>query len=161
MEQHRQAYLPRHDYQPKVTICEQNVWGTESGNNTFLSRMEMLKNGIEFRKRWPDGEYSESLDPITNRVAADIRAESSSRLSMEYGSLAEIVVTDPPYVGNVNYSELADFFYVWLRLAFMDQFSWFAPELSPKTEEIIENRTRERSREDFYAGLSTVFRGIH
>ena len=62
----------RHDYQPKTTICEQNVWGTESGNNTFLSRMEMLKRGIEFRKSWPGGERSEPLDPLEDPVTAEI-----------------------------------------------------------------------------------------
>ncbi len=28
----------------------------------------------------------------------------------------DAVVTDPPYADNVNYSELSDFFYVWLKL---------------------------------------------
>ena len=49
------------------------------------------------------------------------------------------VVTDPPYVGNVNYAELADFFYVWLRLALKDNYAHFAPEYTPKVEEIVEN----------------------
>ena len=151
----------RHDYQPKTTICEQNVWGTESGNNTFLSRMKMLKRGIEFRKSWPEGEHSKSLDSFKGTVTADIRAESSDRLSEEYDESPDVVVTDPPYVGNVNYSELADFFHVWLRLAFKGRYPWFAPEITPKGEEIIENRVRERSREDFYARLSSVFRRIH
>ena len=151
----------RHDYQPKATICEQNVWGTESGNNTFLSRMEMLKRGIEFRDNWPDGEHSQSLDPLKGTVTADTRAESSDRLSEEYDGLPDVVVTDPPYVGNVNYSELADFFHVWLRLAFKERYPWFAPEITPKGEEIIENRVREKSRVDFYDGLSSVFRRIH
>ena len=151
----------RHDYQPKTTICEQNVWGTESGNNTFLSRMEMLKRGIEFRKSWPGGERSEPLDPLEDPVTAEIHTGSSDRLSEEYAGSLDVVITDPPYVGNVNYSELADFFYVWLRLAFRERYPWFAPEISPKGEEIIENHLRGKSREDFYVGLSGVFREIH
>ena len=151
----------RHDYQPKTTICEQNVWGTESGNNTFLSRMEMLKRGIEFRKSWPGGERSEPLDPLEDPVTAEIHARSSDRPSEEYAGSLDVVVTDPPYVGNVNYSELADFFYVWLRLAFRERYPWFAPEISPKGEEIIENHLRGKNREDFYVGLSEVFREIH
>ena len=151
----------RHDYQPKTTICEQNVWGTESGNNTFLSRMEMLKRGIEFRKSWPGGERSEPLDPLEDPVTAEIHARSSDRLSEEYAGSLDVVITDPPYVGNVNYSELADFFYVWLRLAFRERYPWFAPEISPKGEEIIENHLRGKNREDFYVGLSEVFREIH
>jgi hypothetical protein len=68
-------------------------------------------------------------------------------------------------VGNVNYSELADFFYVWLRLALKERYAWFAPEYSEKTAEIIENKTRGKSRLDFYTGLGNVFqrvcRGLH
>ena len=72
-----------------------------------------------------------------------------------------VVVTDPPYVGNVNYAELSDFFYVSLRLALKDLYPWFAPEYTPKSEEVIENRSRGKSREDFYKGLSTVFQRAH
>ena len=151
----------RHDYQPKTTICEQNVWGTESGNNTFLSRMAMLEKGIEFRKNWPEGEHPDPLDPVEDAVTADIRAESSDCLSRESSGSPDIVVTDPPYVGNVNYSELADFFHVWLRLALKDRYPWFAPEVGPKGEEIVENRVRRKDREDFFVGLSKVFRKIH
>ena len=151
----------RHDYQPKMTICEQNVWGTESGNNTFLSRMGMLEKGIEFRKNWPEGLHSDSLDPFEDTVAADIRAESSDCLSIESSGSPDIVVTDPPYVGNVNYSELADFFHVWLRIALKDRYPWFAPEVSPKGEEIVENRVRRKDRGDFFIGLANVFRKIH
>lgn len=151
----------RHDYQPKMTICEQNVWGTESGNNTFISRMNMLRNGIEFRNNWSDDKYLDSLDSFEDGVAADIRAESSDCLSLGSMVAPDIVVTDPPYVGNVNYSELADFFHVWLRLALKGRYPWFAPEVSPKGEEIVENHVRGKDQENFFDRLSKVFREIH
>ena len=72
-----------------------------------------------------------------------------------------LCITDPPYVGNVNYSELSDFYYVWLRLALKDRYPHFAPEYTPKAEEIVENRTRGKSREDFFNGLKEAFSGIH
>jgi hypothetical protein len=75
--------------------------------------------------------------------------------------VASLCVTDPPYVGNVNYSELSDFFYVWLRLALKDRYPWFAPEYTPKAEEIVENRTRGKSRQDFFQGLQAAFAKIH
>ncbi len=148
----------RHDYQPKATICEQNVWGTHSGNNTFISRMEMLEAGIEFGKTWADRK-NEPVDPLVHNGNARLIAASSAQADVLEKPI--IVITDPPYVGNVNYAELADFFYVWLRLPLKDHYSWFAPEYTPKTEEIIENRERGKKREDFYSGLSDVFRRIH
>jgi len=69
----------------------------------------------------------------------------------------DLVITDPPYAGNVNYSELSDFFYVWLRLSLKDKYRHFVPEYVPKTPEIIENRTRKKSRDDFRQGLLEVF----
>ncbi len=32
----------RHEYHPKIRICEQNVWETVSGANTFRNREKML-----------------------------------------------------------------------------------------------------------------------
>ena len=52
------------------------------------------------------------------------------------------MITDPPYADNVNYSELADFFYVWLRLALKSKHPFFVPEYCPKVPEIVENKSR-------------------
>jgi putative DNA methylase len=147
----------RHDYQPKITICEQNVWGTESGNNTFISRMEILESGLEHRAAWPDGANGRALDPVPVFTETTLVAGSSAKADIPR---PDVVVTDPPYVGNVNYAELADFFYVWLRLALKDRYQSFAPEYTPKGEEIVENRERGKSREDFYSGLTEVFQHI-
>jgi putative DNA methylase len=147
----------RHDYQLKATICEQNVWGTISGNNTFVTRMEMLEEGLQFARGWPDGPNRSALDPLPSKRVATLITGSSSDLAIN-GTPASIAVTDPPYAGNVNYAELADFFYVWLRLALKQRYSWFAPEYCEKNAEVIENRVRGKSMKDFYDGLGAVFR---
>jgi hypothetical protein len=69
--------------------------------------------------------------------------------------LVPFVITDPPYASNVNYSELADFFYVWLRLVL--KYPWFAADTTPKAAEIVENPARKQSAEDFKRGLTEVF----
>jgi putative DNA methylase len=46
---------------------------------------------------------------------------------------------------------------VWLRLALGRKYAPFAPELTPKTAEIIENPTRGKSISDFEQGLTSVF----
>ena len=71
-------------------------------------------------------------------------SENSTRLKFN-GKNYDCVITDPPYAGNVNYAELSDFFYVWLRLSLKSNYSWFTPEYTPKIEEIIENRIRGKS----------------
>lgn len=43
-----------------------------------------------------------------------ILCQNSASLPLPDGCV-DLIVTDPPFFDNVNYSELADFFYVWLR----------------------------------------------
>jgi hypothetical protein len=150
----------RHDFQPKATACEQNVWGTVSGNNTFVSRMHLLSEGIKFGKTWSD-DSENILDPLPGLPAVTLSACGAHEGLTEVGSIVSHVVTDPPYVGNVNYAELSDFFYVWLNLALKGYYPEFAPEYAPKADEIVENAARGKSRQEFYAGLSAVFRRVH
>ena len=55
----------------------------------------------------------------------------------------DCVVIDPPYYNNVTYSELSDFFYVWLKrtagLLFPEE---FASYLTDKDHEAIANPFR-------------------
>ena len=55
----------------------------------------------------------------------------------------DAVITDPPFGGLLHYSELADFFYVWLRLALKDRYpECFDAEYTPKTMEAVANKAR-------------------
>ena len=155
----------RHDFQPKATLCEQNVWGTVSGNNTYISRMRALRQGIAYAQRPYDGAFDaqgkhckrEGLDPLPFDGQA-LLLSGDSRTEIDKVDSANFVITDPPYADNVNYSELADFFYVWLRLVLKSEDPQFAPEYCPKTAEIVENRSRGLSMQDFEDGLKTVLR---
>ena len=51
-------------------------------------------------------------------------------------------MTDPPYYGSILYSDLADFFYVWLQQSLRDVYpDLFAPSLIEKTDEAIATPT--------------------
>lgn len=51
---------------------------------------------------------------------------------------ADALITDPPYYYSVQYADLSDFFYVWLRRTLGDQQpELFHPPLTPKEDEII------------------------
>jgi len=55
------------------------------------------------------------------------------------------VVVDPPYADNVQYSELADFFYVWLkRTQGHRRPEWFSTYLCDHDEEAVVNISRHR-----------------
>lgn len=156
----------RHDFQPKATFCEQNVWGTVSGNNTFISRIEALRKGLSFAASPSDsrlvvlkGKTKQApiaSDESVARRQGDVLRGVDARQAVREASPCDYVVTDPPYGGNVNYSELSDFFHVWLRLLLKDRYAEFAPEYTPKVEEIIENSSRKQGPDQFREGMQDV-----
>lgn len=155
----------RHDFQPKATFCEQNVWGTVSGNNTYISRMQALREGISYAAQPYDGDFDHNGKHCKREGFDRIRADAAvtllsgdSRTELEKVAEVSFVITDPPYADNVNYSELADFFYVWLRLILKTEDQQFAPEYCPKTAEIIENHFRGLHMKDFEEGLTSVLK---
>ncbi|MBN2391964.1 MAG: DUF1156 domain-containing protein [Anaerolineae bacterium] len=158
--------LRRHDFAPKMNICEQSVWGTISGNNTFTNRMPMLFKGLEYGREPYDLQYDER-NAAYKRVKTGETVVLNSNVSLHCADSrmqvptvdrpVDLVITDPPYAGNVNYAELADFFYVWLRLILSKTYRHFAPEYTPKEAEIIQNPTRGKSSQDFAEGLAQVF----
>ena len=54
-----------------------------------------------------------------------------------------VIVTDPPYYGNIHYADSSDFFYVWLRPLLRDAYPYlFAGMAVPKDEEMIASQFR-------------------
>ncbi|WP_314901285.1 DUF1156 domain-containing protein [Actinomyces naeslundii] len=73
-----------------------------------------------------------------------------------------VVSTDPPYYDNIGYSDLSDFFYVWLRRSLKDVHpSLFSTMLVPKAEELVANPYRHSGKDGakkfFEDGFRTVF----
>lgn len=85
----------------------------------------------------------------------ELRCESSEVAALAPSSL-DAVVTDPPYFANVQYAELMDFCYVWLRRLFPAEPAFTA--LSTRNAgELTGNATLDRGLDHFTAGLSGVF----
>jgi putative DNA methylase len=163
----------RKDFAPPKTPCENSVWGTDYGRGTFTSVIDKIIAGKNFCLRPSDrrvigltADRKAILEDVPrNEVIsgtienARLEAVSATQLDrMSFENKCDFVVTDPPYADNVNYSEVSDFFYVWLRLSLADRYPVFAPELTPKAEEIIAQEVRGRSMADFEKGLTDVFK---
>jgi putative DNA methylase len=69
----------------------------------------------------------------------------------------DLVVTDPPFEGLLHYSELSDFFHVWLRLVLKKRLpAQFEPDYTPKALEVVANRVRQpENPTGFYKRLMT------
>lgn len=87
-------------------------------------------------------------------------ASQKDAASRDYESA--VVSTDPPYYDNIGYSDLSDFFYVWLRRSLKDIHPFlFSTMLVPKAEELVANPYRHGGKDgakDFFEdGFRTVF----
>ena len=73
-----------------------------------------------------------------------------------------VISTDPPYYDNIGYSDLSDFFYVWLRRTLRPIYpDLLATMLVPKAEELVANPYRHDgkggARQFFEDGFRAVF----
>jgi putative DNA methylase len=122
-------------------------------NNTYDRIVSSVKDNKIIYNYTPSNE---KIKPTGDQIS--LYAKSSSNIDDIKFKEIDLIITDPPYASNVNYSELSDFFYVWLRLILSENYIEFSPEITPKMEEIIENPTRKKTADDFKAGLESVFR---
>ena len=76
-------------------------------------------------------------DPVLPDRAAIACVSATDLPGIEAGTY-DLVITDPPFGGLLHYSELADFFYVWLRLVLKDRYpDLFSADYTPKALEAV------------------------
>lgn len=81
---------------------------------------------------------------------------SSTQVKLSPASL-DAVFTDPPYFANVQYAELMDFCYVWLRRLVGATEKAFEYRTTRSDDELTGNVTMERGIAHFTEGISSVF----
>jgi len=110
-------------------------------------------------KVWLSGEWigdrrNGNGSPEQRRV--EIRCGDAKLAELPPHSL-DAVLTDPPYYGSVQYAELMDFCYVWLRRVVPSGDEAFKAVTTRHTGELTENDDMDRGIETFARGLSAVF----
>jgi len=163
-----------HAFHTTFNPVENNVWGSEGGGRgIFKNEINKIIKGKKFNikpfeKSIQNGKAQEKpmkmqiigkLGNIFNDNDANamITCGDSSYLDIPDKS-ADAVITDPPYYGNVMYSELSEFYYAWLRLALKDKYEYFRSEHVPNATEIIVNEVQGKGEKDFIEGLTAVFK---
>ena len=100
-------------------FAEANLFSTSTQN--WMGQIEWVAKVVE------------RLPADTNGGAA-YQADASTTIHAQDGP---IIVTDPPYYDNIDYADLSDFFYVWLRPLLRNVYpDLFSGILTPKDEEI-------------------------
>lgn len=111
------------------------------------------------------GSLSKMLSAITRSIdlfsgSAGGKVEQADAASRSYSNM--LISTDPPYYDNIGYSDLSDFFYVWLRRSLRKIHpDLFGTMLVPKDEELVANPYRHGGKigaqEFFEHGFNDVF----
>ncbi len=146
----------------KLDPTETNIWGHSAWRGTLpnlhLRTLEGKAYGAQPYDWRINGKGKNAVSSLETVYRGSARLEALDARSLQWipDASVELVITDPPYAGNLNYAELADFFYVWLRLILGRKYAAFAPEMTPKAEEIIENSVREKTIADFGTDLTSA-----
>ena len=165
--------LSNNNFHPKANAVETGVF-SPFGYGPWTSTLRSLSAGINWKKSpWElyrvDDEEATKADvgkvgntvkvPCTDTVqkGAELKCTSASNLDGLADESLDVVITDPPFGGLLHYSELSDFFYVWLRLALRKRYpAQFGPDYTPKTLEAVANKARQPDDPDgFYQRILT------
>ncbi|AEN07415.1 protein of unknown function DUF1156 (plasmid) [halophilic archaeon DL31] len=145
--------------------AEANVWGTEYGMGTFQSIWDMVISGVEYAsaptERWVDDGEKKETPEFAKPIGENFTLSQGDMRKLDYEDEFDAVISDPPYYDNIIYSEVSDFFYVWLRLILKDEYEWFEPEYTPRTESIVSNPSEGKDVEDFEMELREGFEVVH
>lgn len=102
-------------YRHSVRPVELNPWLAGIGRGTFPNSVRKVANAISYTKN-PVEFTASGFTPVARLSAGPATVINGD--SRELGSIrdrsVDLVVTDPPYLDNIAYSELADFFVPWL-----------------------------------------------
>ncbi|WP_419705842.1 DUF1156 domain-containing protein [Promicromonospora sp. NFX87] len=99
---------------------------------------------------------------VLDRLRIGPRADVTQADAATLPYAEAVISTDPPYYDNIGYSDLSDFFYVWLRRSLRSIHpALFSTMLVPKAEELVANPYRHDGKEGaarfFEEGFENVF----
>lgn len=102
------------------------------------------------------GAWRNGTHPPEQREVLLLCADSAS--AKIGGEKFDAVFTDPPYFGNVQYAELMDFCYVWLRKLLGDSVPEFAKPSTRHHNELTGNANMGRGLDHFTEGISNTIK---
>ncbi|RBJ11079.1 SAM-dependent methyltransferase [Micromonospora provocatoris] len=125
-----------HILKPERTPLEAHPWGTPQSSGAFSTLYKSRLQRAHEYKAEPADLVDDGTDitrvtglsePLAATIADSWDSFSASTVQAAYVSTrnsadtdlpeasVDLVITDPPYMDNVHYAELADFFHAWLQ----------------------------------------------
>lgn len=163
------------NYHPKSTVIENNVFG-KYGRGNLISSIEASIEGLSWAlnpyeivsKEYITAKNEDIGKQISgksykvilgDKVQPPLTLDNCSSTDLNHVDKAslDLVITDPPFGGLLHYSELSDFFYVWLRLGLKERYpEKFSSDYVLKSLEAVSNPARQPEDPDgFYRRLLT------
>jgi putative DNA methylase len=106
-------------YRHMVRPVEVNPWLDGIGRGTYPNAVRQVQRAIDEARSPRTLSRAGAFTALPSRPAAESRVRCADARNLGHipnGSV-DLVLTDPPYLDNVAYSELADFYRPWLRLS--------------------------------------------
>jgi putative DNA methylase len=166
-----------HGFPVGLIQCESNILGIRGpqggsiGSGGWLNIIEKFQKAKSYCIHPFETDHrgkAKRIIPIPGERIGDSRHEGNSRgvdLSWADATVKDLpadsldgVFTDPPYFGNVQYAELMDFCYAWLRRLIGDSDAAFNVSSTRNVNELTGNENMGRDLSTFTEGLSEVFR---
>jgi putative DNA methylase len=151
------------------TICSWDT-GYVKIRNTFAR--QAIPMTWDFAEGNPFSDSSGSFDGAIDWVAKVLEhlppqpystAKQEDAMLLKPDTKGIVFATDPPYYDNIGYSDLSDFFYVWLRRSLGAVYpKLFEAPLTPKENELIASPYRfggdkRKAQQFFIDGLGKAF----
>jgi len=166
-----------HAYRAINRPVEANVWGTTFGRGSFVNCFNKLVKGKRFARNTYEFKYNKdgSAEKVETGDSAemlitpakDIQDLENVKCIIENGDARNIswipsqtidlVFTDPPYYDNLPYSELSDFYYVWLRDYLPSERMW-KEKNTPYKESLFVPKLTEEHKKLYEEGLVLAFK---
>ncbi|MDA8327025.1 MAG: DUF1156 domain-containing protein [Nitrospiraceae bacterium] len=109
---------------------------------------------VPISHEWIGDRQNGNVSSVRRKIT--LFAQSATGAGLPPASV-DAVLTDPPYFGNVQYAELIDFCYVWLRRLVGAKQLAFARDTTRDALELTGNVTMDRGLAHFADGLSKAF----
>ncbi|MEX2140821.1 MAG: hypothetical protein WD894_16275 [Pirellulales bacterium] len=169
-----------HSYRKISRPVEGNVWGLAIGRGSFRNTVRAVVAGKEYIQAPYEFRYRGRRDPVrvyvkpqSPTVIADPPARPSTRvlnrssidLSVIDDESVDFLLTDPPYFDNISYSELSDFYHVWLKELLGRDYCGYRQTHTPMSGALFAGKRRgaegKKAERVYRDNLATIFRECH
>lgn len=162
-----------------TTPVENVVWGVgNEGAGTFVNCYKRYLNAKRYCQE-PFDKFKDSQGIVHTITAKDEKISAqfvstfhelkhtprgtmllcgdSANLPSIPDQSVDFVITDPPYLDSIHYSELSNFFYVWLT-SLINEYPHFRSLNVPTEQEAIVNDGMDKNEQEYQKLLSSVFK---